>query len=301
VNRGSVTSETVGFALGPRINAAGRMDHASRALELLLAADDGEARERAAGIESLNRLRQAKTRGMMDTVEERLDREGVRPVVGLSDPAWPPALVGLVAGRVADRYARPCVAIGKHGGQWIGSGRSPQPIDITALVERAGEGLLRRSGGHAQACGFALDTDDAVTAFLANLDAEGERIQNELRSGPEIAIDAILQLPDLTWGLLESLRRFEPFGMGNPKPVFCTRELRILTADRVGKNGDHLRMTLADVNGRKRPFIGFRFGERVSETRLGMSIDVVYDVTANVWNGREELSCRLVDFRESGT
>ncbi|MCR4278784.1 MAG: DHH family phosphoesterase [bacterium] len=299
ITLGSITSETVGFTIGPRINAAGRMEHASHALELLLATEAEDAKERAGKLETLNRLRQTRTRGMMVGVDAELADTEVGSVIALYDPTWSPALVGLVAGRVADRYARPCIAIGKHGEKWIGSGRAPDPVNITELVQKAGKGLLTRSGGHAQACGFGLDRDEDVEVFVKRFREMGETIRGDLPERPILQIDAELQLKDITWDLWNTLVAFEPFGMGNPRPIFCSRGLRVVSADRVGKQQDHLRMVLTDADGRSRSFIAFRLGERYGEVELGSCVDVVYDVSENMWNGRRDLSCRIVDFQKA--
>jgi single-stranded-DNA-specific exonuclease len=152
---GSVTSETIGFAVGPRINAAGRMDHASLALKLLLSESLDEARILAQELELLNKLRQDTTRKMMAEAE-KMHEESDEKIIVLWKEAWSPALVGLVAGRFLEQYSRPVVAIGSHEGNWIGSGRSIDSYNITEAVKAAGEGILTRSGGHVQACGFAL-------------------------------------------------------------------------------------------------------------------------------------------------
>ncbi|MEK7116451.1 MAG: DHH family phosphoesterase, partial [Patescibacteria group bacterium] len=165
---GKIDTEAIGFGLGPRINAAGRMDHASLALRLLLAENDEEAIRLARELESKNRARQQAAAKMMGEAEMQIvgaqciapEQKGVmnhaptQRLIALWSDQWSPSLVGLIAGRYLDKTGKPTIAIGKHGEKWIGSGRSFAEYDITAAVKVAGEGILSRAGGHVQACGF---------------------------------------------------------------------------------------------------------------------------------------------------
>jgi single-stranded-DNA-specific exonuclease len=295
---GEVTERDVGFAIGPRINAAGRMEHASLALALLLAATDEEAEERSAVIEQLNRARQAATSAMMEQAERMLMEAAERTRLHvLWHDTWSPALVGLVAGRVADRFGMPAVVIGKHGDQWIGSGRSLPSYDITAAVKRVGEGLLTRSGGHVQACGFSLAEDRHVPMFAERLREDAERHLLPEDLGPALEIDAELALDRVDWSLVDTMRRFAPFGCANTEPVFMTKRLAVTSSGTVGQDSRHLRFTAADASGRQQKFIAFNFGKRLSEAAVGSMIDVAYTVSMNEWNGNREIQCKVVDFR----
>lgn len=294
---GELDSESIGFSLGPRINAAGRMEHATLALNLLLSESEAEATTFAQQLEQCNRLRQKTVEGMMEVAssKQQVARDG--NIVVLWDAAWSPALVGLVAGKIMERTGKPCVAVGKHGSQWIGSGRSPSFYDITQAMRRSGEGILTRVGGHPQACGFSF-VDDAHASILAERlkqDA-AERLNGEDLS-PILSIDAELTLEDIDWRLIETVNRFEPFGIGNTRPAFLSRNLTIVDAGLVGSQGNHVRCTLRSPNGRAQRFIGFKFGSRLEEFTVGNHLDVVYDVGVNEWNGRREIQCKLVDVR----
>ena len=297
--QGSINARDVGFAIGPRLNAPSRMDHASVGLKLLLSETDEEADFYAGDIERLNRERQDATKVMMKEADEILESfSNTDPAYVLWRHDWSPALVGLVAGRVADRFGAPVVAIGKHGAQWIGSGRSYPYYDITEAVKRAGEGLLTRSGGHVQACGFALEDDEYVPLFAERLRQDAAEQIQEGDNGPSLEIHAEIPLAHADWKLTGMLDAFEPFGAQNPHPVFMTSRVEVVTSCTVGKLGKHLRF-VGRHQGVSRTFIGFNFGHRVEEAMHGCHIDVVYTVSINEWNGRRDLQCKVVDFRSS--
>ncbi|MCC7522810.1 single-stranded-DNA-specific exonuclease RecJ [Candidatus Uhrbacteria bacterium] len=292
---GSVTSETIGFAIGPRINAAGRMDHASLALRLLLSESIDEARILAQELELLNKLRQDTTRKMMAEAEKMHEASDDKIIV-LWKEAWSPSLVGLIAGRYLEQYSRPVVAIGSHDGNWIGSGRSISAYNITDAVKAAGEGILTRSGGHVQACGFALDDGTKLDTFKARLIEHASAIpENELI--PQILIDAELPLSAVTSDSADSVAGLEPFGMGNPKPIFATRGVRVLSCDTMGASGSHLRLSLVDENGRKVKAVGFKMGKRLLDILHKPTIDIAYTIAMNEWQGMRNAECHLVDFQ----
>lgn len=290
---GAITSESIGFAIGPRINAAGRMDHAELALKLLLSESADEAKLHAIALEKCNRQRQEVTRSMMDEAQGMLKTD--RSIIVLSSPSWSPALVGLVAGRFLESHGKPVVAIGKHGDQWIGSGRSPDHYDITNAVREAGEGLLKRSGGHVQACGFALEHDHQIPTFTEKLYEHADAALDGKDLRPVLNIDLELPLSEVSMPVIQVLSTLEPFGMGNAAPVFVSRSCLVITCDVIGSKGDVLRMQLQDASGATKKGIGFKLGSRVTEFPPGSKVDVAYSMTANEWNGRVTAELRIID------
>lgn len=300
---GALDAESIGFAIGPRINAAGRMDHASLALRLLLADSHEEAKELAKELERCNRERQEATKRMMVEAERQLAER--YPLNALNQPdasalflwnaEWSPALVGLVAGRFVERFARPTIVVGSHEGTWIGSGRSTSVYDITDAMRTAGEGYLTRIGGHVQACGFALSDPNSLPLIAEQLHVHARNAFEETRPMPTLLIDADLTLPEVTEGFVKEVQTLEPFGEGNTKPLFRSRNVLVTKADTIGSTGSHLRLTVAD-GGTMRKGIGFSLGSRASEIAIGSRIDLVYHVSMNEWNGRKEVQLVLKDF-----
>jgi single-stranded-DNA-specific exonuclease len=303
ITQGTISVRDIGFGIGPRINAAGRMDHAERALKLLLSESMDEAKMLADDLERLNRERQIASKKMMleaDALIESRDISPDHPAMVLWQSDWSPALVGLVAGKFAERHWRPTLVVGMHGSQWIGSGRSVPGFNVSEAVKKSGEGILTRAGGHNQACGFALRDGERLPEFQerfceyvrANMDKEASR--------PRLKIDFVCPLSSVTLKTIESVSRLEPFGEGNPEPIFLSRGCSVATADQIGASRQHLRMQLVDESGKRVKAIGFGVGERLKEVKTGDTIDLVYSMSLNDWNGRQNAECRILDFKTSG-
>lgn len=293
---GEMDAETIGFSIGPRINAAGRMDHALLALRLLLAENQEEVTMLAEQVERCNRERQKAVERMMVEADELFLTQKDNAALAFWNPEWSPSLVGLVAGRYAERTGKPCIAIGKHGGTWIGSGRSPKVYDITQAMQRIGEGILTRVGGHLQACGFAFVDDENAPrlAELLHQDAAAKLSPEELV--PDISIDMKLRLRDIDWKLVETVNRFAPYGVGNPRPTFLSHNLEVVRVDALGKQGRHIRCMLRSTEEHlTQTFIAFEFSKRLDELQVGNRVDIVYEVGINEWNGRRDIQCRVID------
>ncbi len=300
---GSIDTESIGFAIGPRINAAGRMDHASLALRLLLSETQEEAQELAKELERCNRERQEATKRMMEQAEKQLMErytmkeldQPEKSALFLWDERWSPALVGLVAGRFQEKFARPTVVVGSHEGTWIGSGRSTAAYDITKAMQKAGEGRLTRIGGHVQACGFALMNPDYLPLIEQDLHADAAQVFEESRPIPTLLLDADLPLAGITESFVNEVKLLEPFGEGNAKPLFRSENVLVTKVDTIGSTGAHLRLVVAD-KGAIRKVIGFKLGKRANELTIGSHIDLVYHVSMNEWNGRKEVQLVMKDF-----
>lgn len=293
---GSLDTESIGFSLGPRINAAGRMDHATLALRLILSETPEESATLVVALERCNRERQRRVEIMMEEADRQIAGQAEDRAHVLWSPQWQPALVGLVAGKMLERTGRPCVCVGKHEGIWIGSGRSISSYDISDAMRRLGDGLLKRVGGHAQACGFSFDADEYAPLLADRIRADAATRLSAADLVPELVIDAELDLTEIDWRLVDTLARFEPYGIANPRPLFVTRGLDVVEIGLVGRQGNHLRCTLRSPSGMAQRFIGFKLGPRLNDLTLGKRVDVVYDVGVNEWNGRRDIQCKMVDF-----
>lgn len=300
IEQKTIDAESVGFTIGPRLNAAGRMDHASLALRLLLAESMDEARILAAELERCNRARQDATRSMMTTAEAIVAQENMAswPMQVVWHEEWSPSLVGLVAGRLMERSGRPVVAIGKHGNTWIGSGRSPACFDVTEAMRTAGEGILTRVGGHVQACGFALEDADKLPKLRNQLLAHAETALKGVRLEPELKIDAEVPLSALNWGLWEDLVECEPFGQENPRPVFVIRRAFVAKSDKISE-GKHLRLTIVDESGKTMKCMAFSYPPDAWVPASGERADVALTINVNEWNGTRTIEGRIVDVTPS--
>ena len=294
VQAGGVTSTTIGFILGPRINAAGRLESALLAYNLLTAEDERQAWMLAEKLETLNRDRQAKTREMQTWAEESLpgDPED-EPLLFAADTRFLQGVVGLVASRLTEVYYRPSVVIQRGEEESHGSCRSIPEFHITDALDQCAD-LLERYGGHAAAAGF--------TVLNKNIEPLGERLYeialdelsayDDLR--PTLDIDVMLPFKALDDELADALAQLEPTGEANSIPLFASRGLVVKAHQTVGSEEAHLKLRLADGE-HTREAIAFRRG--ALQDALPERVDVAYHLETDEWNGRRRLQLNVQDIR----
>jgi single-stranded-DNA-specific exonuclease len=297
-----VTSSYIGFRLGPRINAGGRLAEAQKAVELLTTTDMDRARMLAADLDQENRARQGIEQEILDqaiTMAENLPDLAQRKSLVLASEEWHAGVIGIVASRLVERFSRPVIMIALEGNMGKGSGRSPKVFHLYEGLAACAE-LLNGYGGHRQAAGLSIQAD-RVPAFADRF----ETIVQERVGAPElvpiIEIDAELDLAALSAYTIDDIRQLEPYGQGNPEPIFLARAVRLVSqrvvgADaRQGKVG-HLKLVLRSAQGgRPVDAIGFGLGHIVLPRAA--RIDIVYTPTMNVWNGSASLQLRVRDLR----
>jgi single-stranded-DNA-specific exonuclease len=249
-SRDAPSAHTLGFLLGPRINAAGRIHEADLGLRLLVEDDPVEARAIAETLDAVNRRRQEVEADVLTAAFEAAQRQADQghPVLLVTGEGWHPGVVGIVAGRIKERFNRPACVAGVSAGIAKGSGRSVPGCDLGAAIIAARQmGLLETGGGHPMAAGFSFRADRAgeVQAFL------DERLAHAavLPSAADLAVEGALAVPAATVGLAQQVARLAPFGAGNEEPVFVLHRARIVRADRVGKEGAAVRAFLEGEGG----------------------------------------------------
>ncbi len=247
-----LTEEHIAFVLGPRLNALGRLADAGHGVELLTTGDATRARALATEVEGLNARRQWLTKQVTDAALAQIERD--RSLLSdyhalvLSHPAWPEGVIGIVAGRLAERFGKPAVLISNPPGKLArGSGRSIASVDLFAALTDCAS-LLERFGGHPAAAGFSVEPERIPELRAALSRAVAGR--TEPLSEPVLAIDAYVELPDLTLDLVADVNRLSPFGPGNPPLVLAIRDLRVLSEVPIGRTGEHLRLTVEDTQDR---------------------------------------------------
>lgn len=292
LERASVSAEDIAFRLAPRLNAAGRMDHAQPALDLLLTHDSQHAEELVRQLEYLNRQRQTVTLKMLQEVEASVSAEGI---IFAYNPRWRAGVVGLAAGRLADKYGRPAVVVGTNGRHAVGSARSPSSVNVLELLETGREYLLAL-GGHAQAAGFSL-TEEKMADFQERLGNGGRALPAAAPRGE--SIDVVLDPILLTTTTLALVDTFAPFGEGNPRPTLLIQNLRLSNWRPVGKSGDHIKFTW-EVNGQELGGIGFGLAEQMKGFDQGMLVDVVGRLETNEWRGQRSLQLAVQDVAPAG-
>jgi single-stranded-DNA-specific exonuclease len=295
-----VRAVDIGFVLGPRINAAGRLESAMLAYDLLTAPDALTARELAAALGALNRKRQALTHELAARAKEKIAVEGAnRDLYLVSDPEFPSGIVGLVAGRLVEELYRPVMLVEEDqndSGNSRGSARSIPEFNVTAALDECRE-LLVRHGGHAMAAGFTVPN-----ALLPQLRARLEAIAQRELGGqdlvPTLRIDAVVQLSDLDWAMLALLSELEPHGEQNPQPIFASYGLEIKDVRTVGRESQHLKLVVRDLGASgpsARAFwdaIGFNLGYWASQ--LPDRVDLAYTFELNEFNGDQRLQLNIM-------
>lgn len=289
----------VGFQIGPRINAAGRMDHAEVAFRLLMAGDVAEAEELAQKLHNTNLSRQQESNRIFDEARAQIQERVASSLLWAHGEGWSPGLVGLVAGKLVQEFGKPVLVMGRMGDRVVGSGRSVPGFHITEALREVAD-CLERFGGHPQACGFTIFADDRFPRFLSRMEQIAREKLRQVDLNPMLMIDAELDLNDLTENFIDTVVRFGPHGEANPVPRFLSRDLAVASATSMGVTGKHLRLRLRSPDGKIQKFVGFGFGRNGARPTLGAHIDVVYEVSFNEWNGSREVQCKLIDWRVGG-
>jgi single-stranded-DNA-specific exonuclease len=306
-----LNSGEVAFRIAPRINAAGRMDVARDVIELFSTKDAAQAREIALRLDKLNGERQEEERRILDAIEQRLtDDAAVREsyCMVIDGDGWHRGVIGITATRIVERYGRPTLIVSRDGEDAHGSGRSIPAFHLLNALESCAT-LFSRFGGHAYAVGFSLPSGSLLD-LRAQLDTYARTRLCLADFEPTLNIDAELPLDGITPDLFEALRKLEPFGAGNPEPVFCASARFCAPARPVAEK--HVRLKLApglngNASGWRRALVynavGWRLAERVAEAKLlaGDLLDVAFTLDHNdhAEFGGIELSLR--DFKMRGS
>ena len=290
---GQIRASDIGFGLGPRINAAGRLSSAMTAYDLLSAPTLDDATPGAAQLQNLNSERQRLTQAAQAAISEQVAEAGDEPLIFACDEQVLPGIVGLVAGRLAEEYYRPAVVLEVGEEESRASCRSIPEFNITHALDECAD-LLVKHGGHAMAAGF--------TVLNKNIDVLRQELLHKAQTslgGRELKrrlpIDSEVNLAAISPDLLAELDLLEPTGHGNPQATFLTRALHVLHCRRVGAEGRHLKLRLASEGAPPIDAIGFGLGERAR--KMPSRIDSVYHPEINEWNGRRSLQLRLLDIR----
>jgi single-stranded-DNA-specific exonuclease len=286
----------VGFVLGPRLNAAGRIDDAALALQLLLESDEAKARALASEVEQINRDRKAEQLRIMDEAVERVLEIGAneRNVIVVAKEGWHSGVIGIVAGRLVEMFRRPTfvLTMDEETGVCKGSARSIPNFHLADAI-RAHPDLFLSGGGHAMAagCTFEIGRLDEVADALHDY-AGGLLTPEDFL--PTMIADAELRPDEITRDAVEALSAMEPFGCGNPEPVFCVRgmELAQLTPTR---NPQHVRLNLKSTAGLVTA-MGFSMGERLAEEEIGTVLDVLFKPCIDEYRGTKTLKWHLRDY-----
>ena len=294
-----MTAYDLGFRIGPRINAAGRMDAASAVVELFNAKDKEEARRLAEHLDTRNRERMEAQREIFNLAVEEFeggaDRQAQTHVAVIAGDGWHRGVIGLAASKIAERLNRPCVVISLDGDIGHGSARSIEAYHLFDGLTSCRD-LLDKFGGHSHAAGLAIRRE-CIAEFRRRLNEHAAACLTQEDLTPMLSIDAEIAPAALGFPLSQDLRALEPFGAGNPRPVFVTRGFRVLSEPQRIKE-QHLKLRVSGDDNRPIEAIWWRGIEEVEQTpQPNQRIDLAYELEANRWNGDIRLQLNVKDMR----
>ncbi len=295
----AVSDYDVGFKLGPRINAAGRMGHARLAVELLTRADENRADEIALYLEEHNRSRQATERRVVKQACEIVDKDNLasdaRRAIVLASEGWHSGVIGIVASRLVNRYHRPAVIISLDGDVGQGSARSIPGFHLADALTTC-SGHLESCGGHAAAAGLRVQARQ-IEAFTDQFVALANQTLTGKDLVPKLRLDAIASLDELTLPMMDAVIQMGPFGAGNPKPKLATDWIELANEPRcVGRGGEHLQATFRD-KGLTLKAIGFGLADRIEDLKQHRRCQIAFEPIVNEFNGRRSVEMQMLDIR----
>jgi len=283
---------TLGFILAPRLNAAGRLQHANIALNLLLEEDLGAARQQAAALEQINKKRQDLTLRVLSEAREKAVTVGDRKILVLWNEDWHRGIVGLVAGKLAEEFNKPAIVLEKGLEESLGSARTAGEFDIIASLKYAASHLVR-FGGHKQAAGLTLRNENFEDFYQKILEFAEDRLPEE-NLEMIFQADAELEVADLRLEILDLLSALEPFGVDNPKPKFLISKLQIESLRPVGSGSKHLQLQLS-LGNKTVGAIWFNGNGFAKNLKLGDTVNVIAELLRDNWNGNENFKLKIVD------
>ncbi len=289
-------TETVSYQLAPRLNAPGRMDHALASYQLLTTTSEAEAEALADQVEGLNQERRALTeQALAVALAEVQLHSPVPPILLVDDPVITPGVAGLVAGRLSEMFHRPAVVMSSVADQRVtASARSIPEFNLIEAFTACSD-LFVRFGGHSQAAGFTL-LRERVPELREELSAIAAAALSELPLAPITSIDADIGLAELGHEALEWLLALEPYGVGNPQPVFLTRGAQVTASQYVGRQGRHVKLR---VRQGREEWTALMFDQAEKWQDSISNIDLVYSLLTDYWNGERQVNLRVLDFRPS--
>lgn len=298
----NLNTYTLGFILGPRLNAASRIDHGIIAYNLLISQTKNQADELAQKLESKNQERQKQMEKILKEAREKvLKNLEKRKIIFEGDEKWTAGIVGLIAQKLTEEFWRPAFIYQKTKEFSTGSARSIPEFDLIKILYRC-QKFLKEFGGHHEAAGFKV-LNENLDNFRRKLEKESSEELEGKNLVPILNIDAEIFPEEITWSVFKEVQRFAPFqnsdhiGKGNSTPLFLMKGLTIYNIKNVGSKANHLKMVL-QKNEKKFIAIGFGLSGFCDRIRIGDKIDIVFELISNEWDGTKELQLKIIDLKK---
>ncbi len=293
MNPQDISSSTIGFFIGPHINAAGRLDKADHALELLL----GDV-EKVPILMELNLKRRHIVENFVQEASEQVKKMGELPaIIVVSSEGWNAGILGLIAGRLCEKFSRPVIAMQEKGEELVASCRSLNDFDITAFLRNEAGELFHNVGGHMLAGGFSLPKKNREELEKRIQEKAPDYIDLKKFQG-HLEVEGEIDCREVTFLTSEKLSKFEPFGNGNLAPTLLLKNTRIPNIEQMGKSKEHLRF-MVEGGGQKFNAIAFRFAEHIDKIHPDKNYDIAFTLEVNEWRGNKSLQLRVVDLKIS--
>lgn len=295
IKPGTVGSFQVGYFIGPRINAMGRLKHGIESLRLLCFRRDENAKPQAYLLGKTNQERQKIEDDVILHAKNLIEGSEIQKVVVVAHESYHEGVIGLAASRIVEAYHRPAIVISKKGETSRASARSIPGFDIFGAIMGMKEEFNIEGGGHPMAAGFSIATKK-IEEFTRKINEYAEPLLGEEILTKRLKIDVEIHFNQINLKLLEAIKSFEPTGAGNRTPVFVTRKASVLDARTVGGDGKHLKMVVME-GGISLEAIAFRRGEMLSELSPDKAVDIAYNISEDNWNDRKSLQLGIKDIK----
>ncbi|MFA4942653.1 MAG: single-stranded-DNA-specific exonuclease RecJ [Patescibacteria group bacterium] len=297
INGSKLDSWNIGFQLGPRLNAASRLGHANNALKLILSDNLEEVKVLANELNQKNIERQEITANIMALVEKDIDQQNVPNIIisvcDLEYDTKTEGVIGLVAGKICEKYYRPTLIVTKSQDGYKSSGRSIPEFNLIEAIEDSRE-FLDKYGGHPAACGFSVYEREKLDQFIVKISQIATEKLAGLELAPKLKLDAALSPQDIDLDLVNNISQLAPYGQNNPQPKFVSYGLTIMDIVTMGGKGEHMKLRLAD-NSRSLWAIAFFKNSEFSQLQIGSKVDVAYYLDLNNYNGKSEVQMKIID------
>jgi single-stranded-DNA-specific exonuclease len=296
MKRENISTYEISFIIGPRLNAAGRMDDPMESLRLVCTPVENRASVLARQINERNQERQTLTeQTALHARELWFSQDGKSSLIFVHHHSYQEGVIGLVASKLKEEFYRPAIVIAEKGKWAKGSARSIDGFNIIEAI-RASADILGSHGGHPGAAGFSIETEKISLLKQRLIDFAQTHLDKKTLK-PILIVDVEVNLSDIDLDLYKMIGQLEPFGIGNPRPVFSTPKVRVTDAKTVGSTQRHLKLLLADYSGETRGLIGFNMGDYYSKLEPDKLIDVAFSLLVDEWDGEKKIQLKAEDIK----
>jgi len=291
LNQEKIGTYEVGFIIGPRINASGRMDDPMEALRLVCTSDENRAIGLAQKIDQKNRERQELMKQTsLHARDLWLKEDGQSALIFVYHQSYEHGVVGLVANKLKDEFYRPAVVLAPRQDYWVASARSIEGFSIVEAIREL-KGIIGEHGGHRKAAGFSVRPEN-LAEVKQRLIEKATKSLARTQLTPKLEIEIEVALTDLNPTFYQELEKFAPFGMANPEPIFASRQVKVTNLKRVGGDNQHLKLKVNGFNA-----IAFGQGELLPDLSLTKPVDIAFNLTLNQWKNQKQLELRIKDIK----